>query len=36
MLKDMYGYDGIRSMQNIKTLFDPEWMLNPDSLFQKG
>ncbi len=33
MLKAMYGEEGIRQMQKLKALFDPEGILNRDNLF---
>jgi D-lactate dehydrogenase (cytochrome) len=33
LLKEMYGADGIRQMQDLKRLFDPDGLLNPGNLF---
>jgi len=33
LLREMYGAEGIRQMQDVKRAFDPDGMLNPGNLF---
>jgi D-lactate dehydrogenase (cytochrome) len=35
LLAEMYGPEGIREMIDVKSCFDPNWLLNPGNLFTK-